>query len=59
MKDWLDDLKDNWLDDYWRLRHPELVAVAIAIATGLVGLVFAWAQAKLLERYSLPRTGDV
>ena len=47
MRDWLENLRDKWSDSYWRLDHPEITAVAIAIATGILGLLFAYLQARI------------
>lgn len=48
-REWWDDVRDNWQDAYWRADHPEVVAVAIAIITGAIGLLFAALQA-LIQR---------
>ena len=47
--EWWEDVRDNWQDAYWRADHPEVVAVAIAIITGAIGLLFAALQA-LIQR---------
>lgn len=60
--DWLErlrDLRDRWGDHYWRANHPELTAIVIAVASGLIGLLFAYLQLRLERRYKTPRTGDV
>jgi hypothetical protein len=38
---------EKWQDSYWRLDHPEITAIAIALATGLIGLLFAYLQHKI------------
>ena len=47
MSDWLRELRENWSDKYWRLDHPEITAIAIAIATGFIGLLFTYLQARV------------
>lgn len=43
MREYLQDLRDNWRDDYWRADHPEfqmLVAVAGFLVMGLLRIGF-------------------
>jgi hypothetical protein len=49
MADWLRDLRENWNDHYWRADHPEVAAIFIAIATGVLGLLFAYLQARITK----------
>lgn len=51
VRKFLEDARDHWDDHYWRADHPEFTAVIIAIATGILGLLFTWAQAKILAHY--------
>lgn len=48
MREYLAELRDNWDDAYWRADHPEVMAVVLAIATGLIGLTFAWLETRLI-----------
>jgi ABC-type Fe3+ transport system permease subunit len=57
--EWLKELRDHWNDHYWRADHPEVTAVLVAILSGLVGLLFAYLQARMERHYRLPKTGDV
>ncbi len=59
MKDWLEELRDHWSDAYWHADHPEVKALALAILTGLIGLVFVWLELRLRHRYRLPQTQEV
>ncbi|HET7047864.1 MAG TPA: hypothetical protein VFI54_06290 [Solirubrobacteraceae bacterium] len=59
MREWLEDVRDHWNDPYWRLDHPELAITVASILTGIIGLLFAWLQAKLTARYQRPSTRDV
>jgi hypothetical protein len=59
MTDYLRDLLDNWSDDYWRADHPEVVAVAIAVATGLIGLGFAWLESQIPKQTRIPEARNV
>lgn len=59
MSEYLRELLDNWDDDYWRADHPEVIAVAIAIVTGLIGLGFAWLESRILQQTHLPEARDV
>ena len=48
-----EDLRENWDDPYWRLDHPEVVVLAAAVVSGIIGLAFALLQTvlqTLLER---------
>lgn len=40
MADYLAELRENWDDPYWRADHPEVMAILIAIVSGLIGLTF-------------------
>lgn len=52
LREYLEDLRDNWDDPYWRADHPEVVAAMIAIVSGAVSLIFTFLD--LLIRRSLP-----
>ena len=49
LREWWAELREHWDDPYWRADHPELVAVCIAFATGIIGLLFDVLKA-LIER---------
>lgn len=51
IRDFLEDARDHWDDHYWRADHPEFTAVVVAVATGIIGLLFTWLNAKILARY--------
>jgi hypothetical protein len=59
MRDYLQDLLENWDDDYWRADHPEVIAAALAVLTGLIGLAFAWLEARIVAHTRLPTARDV
>lgn len=50
LKQWLEDVRENWEDPYWRVDHPEVMAVMVAIITGVIGLAFAVLQALIQRR---------
>jgi hypothetical protein len=58
MREYLEELRENWDDAYWRADHPEVVAVLVAIITGAIGLLFAWIEISL-HRIRLPEAKDV
>lgn len=49
MSERLLELWDNLNDRYWRLDHPEVMAVLLGIITGCVGLLFAWLQTRIIK----------
>lgn len=49
-REWLEELRDNWDDPYWRVDHPEVMAVLVAVITGIIGLAFAVVQALIQRR---------
>lgn len=49
MSEWLEELREKWSDSYWRLDHPEVAAIIIALATGLIGLLFTYLQARIAK----------
>ena len=49
IREYLEDLRDHWDDHYWHARHPEVMAVMLAVLTGAIGLLFAWLQARMLR----------
>ena len=59
MREYWQDLLDNWDDDYWRADHPEVIAAALAVLTGLIGLAFAWLEARIVAHTRLPQARDV
>jgi hypothetical protein len=59
MRDYLQDLLDNWDDDYWRADHPEVLAGALAVLTGLIGLAFAWLEGRIVAHARLPEARNV
>lgn len=58
MREYLQELCDNWTDSYWRADHPEVMAVAIAILTGAIGLAFAYVEIHLRQT-RLPTARDI
>jgi hypothetical protein len=50
VKHWLEEIRENWDDPYWRVDHPEVMAVLVAIITGVIGLAFAVLQALIQRR---------
>jgi hypothetical protein len=60
MRDYLNELAENWDDAYWRADHPEVLAVLAAVLTGLVGLVFVWLELRIRRNaIVLPEARDV
>jgi hypothetical protein len=51
VREYLEELRENWDDPYWRADHPEVVAAMIAIVTGAISLIFT--TIDLLIRRSL------
>lgn len=45
----LEELLDRLRDPYWRLDHPEVTAVLLALITGVIGLAFTWIRIHLIE----------
>lgn len=50
LKEWWEDIRDNWDNPYWRVDHPEVIAVLVALITGIIGLAFAVLQALIQRR---------
>ena len=53
LREWWAEVRENWDNPYWRADHPEIVAVCVALATGIIGLLFAVLQA-VIERRLIP-----
>lgn len=49
LRDWWEDLRENWNDPYWRADHPEVQAFIIAVVTGVIGLAFALLETVLVQ----------
>ena len=49
LREWLEELRENWTDPYWRADHPEVQAFIVAIVTGVIGLAFAFLEALLVQ----------
>jgi hypothetical protein len=47
LREMWEELRDNWDDPYWRLDHQEMVIIALALISGLIGLAFALVQTVL------------
>lgn len=47
LREYLDELRENFDDHYWWLRHQMLMASLIALITGAIGLVFAWLETQI------------
>lgn len=52
----LAELRDHWDDSYWWADHPTLRIAILSVVSGIVGLVFLWAQLELKRRYQLQVT---
>lgn len=50
MRDKLETAWDRVRDPYWRADHPEVAAAIVSVITGMVGLMFAWLQYKIINR---------
>lgn len=55
IRELIDELRENWRDHYWWLRHPYLQAALLAIVSGVLGVMFAYLEerARLLARGGL------
>lgn len=49
IREYLEDVRDHWDDHYWRADHPEFMAVIVTVATGALGLLFAYLQARIMK----------
>src|SRR6185437_4786615 len=49
IRDWWEELRENWQDPYWRADHPEVQAFIVAVITGTIGLIFAFLEAALVQ----------
>lgn len=47
MSDFLSDLREHWDDGYWWADRQLLLAVLAALATGIVGLLFVYLEARV------------
>jgi hypothetical protein len=50
VKERLEELWDNLRNPYWRLDHPEVTMLILSVVSGIVGLLFAYLQAKLIPK---------
>jgi hypothetical protein len=48
--EFLRELRDNWDDHYWWLRHPALQAAVLAIVAGVIGLLFTILETRVKTR---------
>jgi hypothetical protein len=49
MREYLNELREHWDDPYWRADHPEVMAVVVALITGMLGLLFAYLESRIKE----------
>lgn len=47
MSDFLSELREHWNDGYWWADRQLLLAILAAIATGLIGLLFAYLETRV------------
>lgn len=47
LRDFLDELRENWDDHYWWARHQALQITLLGILSGLIGLLFTWLEARV------------
>ena len=47
MTDFLSELREHWNDGYWWADRQLLLAVLVALATGIIGLGFAFLEARV------------
>lgn len=52
MRERLEDIWDKITDPYWRLDHPEVTMFLLSVISGIIGLMFAWIQHRLIPRRS-------
>jgi len=50
VSDFLAELREHWDDGYWWADRQLLLAVLAALATGIVGLGFAYLEARVRAR---------
>lgn len=57
MREYLQDLRENWRDDYWRADHPEVQLGLMVLAFVLIGafrVVFTLIELLLTRRLTCP-----
>jgi hypothetical protein len=47
LRDFLDDLRENWDDHYWWARHQALQAALLAVLVGTISLLFTYLEARV------------
>lgn len=47
VREFLDELRENWDDHYWWARHQALQAMLVTILVGVIGLVFTWLEVRV------------
>lgn len=47
MSDFLSELREHWSDGYWWADRQLLLAILAALATGVVGLLFTYLEARV------------
>lgn len=47
LRDFLEDLRDNWDDHYWWARHQALQATLLAVIAGAISLLFTWLEERV------------
>ena len=47
VREFLEELRDNWDDHYWWMRHLFLLTTITSILSGLLGLAFAWLETRI------------
>ncbi len=50
LRDYLDELRENWRNAYWWADHTFLQTVLACTLVGMIGLVFKWAELSLEAR---------
>lgn len=55
LRDFIDDLREHWDDDYWWARHQVFRASLVAIIVGAIGLFFTYLETRV-QRSALGET---
>lgn len=47
LRDFLQELRENWDDHYWWARHQFLSIAVVSLISGLFGLLFAYLEERV------------
>lgn len=46
LREFVAELREHWRDSYWWADHQALRAAGVSVVIGIIGLVFAYLQAR-------------